>query len=235
MPSARALIPSPMRRSAAVLLGVQVALTGLYALNAHDVRGTRQFDMDGELNVPTWWSAALFILAGLAALGLARCNRITGRAVAPWTLVGIGLLGLSLEEVAAIHEDVGTALGGGSDEVSVWPLAYAPVVVAGTWLLLRAIRELPRPLALIGVSGLACFVAVLGVELSALVSESAVSIAIEENLELLGSGAMFVALASHLVDRFGLIYARRDPFRAPGDREAAARADRPVARSVAGG
>jgi hypothetical protein len=30
-----------------------------------------------------------------------------GRAVAPWTLVGIGLFALSLEDVAGIQEDVG--------------------------------------------------------------------------------------------------------------------------------
>ena len=214
-PSSLARIPRPLRQAALAILGVQAALTALYALNVHDVPGTRQFNMDGELNIPTWWSTALFLVAGLAALGLARCNKLMGRAVAPWTLVGIGLFGLSLEEVAGIHEDVGTALGGGTDEVSVWPLAYAPVAILGVWLLVKAVRDLPRPLALIGIAGLGCYLLVMLVELSALLGGDAVTIAIEENLELLGSGAMFIAVASQLLARFDVVYVRADRAAAP--------------------
>ncbi len=141
MKSALTYIPASLSRAILVLLGMQVLLTALYALNVHDVPGTRQFNMDGELNIPTWWSTSLFLMAGLSAIGLARCNKLLGRAVAPWTLVGIGLFGLSLEEVAAIHEDVGSALGGGSGEVSVWPLAYAPFAILGVWLMVRRIRH----------------------------------------------------------------------------------------------
>jgi hypothetical protein len=208
-------VPPPLRRAALVLIAVQVALTALYALNVHDVPGSRQFDMDGEMNVPTWWSTALFLVAGLAALGLARCNKLLGRAVAPWTLVGIGLFGLSLEEVAGIHEDVGVALGGGADEVSVWPVAYAPFVILGVWLLIKAVRDLPRPLAAIGLAGLISYVLVLAVELSALLGGDAATIAVEENLELLGSGAIFIAVASELSVRFGMVYVRADRAEVP--------------------
>jgi hypothetical protein len=199
-------IPPLVQRAAVVLIAVQILLTALYALNVQDLPGTRQFDMDGELNVPTWWSTALFLLAGLAALGLARCNKLTGRPVAAWTLVGIGLFGLSLEEVAGIHEDVGVALGGGTDEVSVWPLAYAPFAIVGVWLLIKAVRDLPRPFAILGLCGLSCYVLVLGVELSALLGEDAATIAIEENLELLGTGAILIALGSELSNRFGTLF-----------------------------
>jgi len=208
-------IPASLRRVLLVLLGMQVALTVMYALNVHDVPGTRQFNMDGELNIPTWWSTVLFLVAGLAALGLARCNKLMGRAAAPWALVGIGLFGLSLEEVAGIHEDVGTALGGGSAEVSVWPLAYAPFALLGVWLLNKAVRDLPRPLAALGIAGLCCYVAVMGVEVSALFGGDAATIALEENLELLGSGAIFVAVASELVVRFGVVFVRAEPEELP--------------------
>jgi hypothetical protein len=210
MKNALVHIPTSLRRAIVVLLGMQVLLTALYALNVHDVPGTRQFDMDGELNIPTWWSTALFLVAGLAAVGLARCNKLLGRAVAPWTLVGIGLFGLSLEEVAGIHEDVGTALGGGPDEVSVWPIVYAPFAILGVWLLIKAVRDLPRPLAVIGIAGLCSYVLVLAVELSALLGGDAATIAVEENLELLGSGAIFIAVASELVARFGVVFVRAD-------------------------
>ena len=210
MKNASRHVPSPLKRVTLVILGVQAALTALYVLNVHDVPGTRQFDMDGEMNVPTWWSTSLFLVAGLAAVGLGRCNRLLDRAVAPWTLVGIGLFALSLEEVAGIHEDVGTALGGGSGEVSVWPLAYAPFAILGVWLLIKAVRDLPRPLAAIGIGGLCCYVLVMGVELSALVGGDAATIALEENLEMLGSGAIFIAVASELVTRFGVVFVRAD-------------------------
>jgi len=226
-------IPPSLMRVVVVLVGMQIALTALYALNVHDVPGTRQFDMDGELNIPTWWSTSLFLVAGLAALGLARCNRLLGRAVAPWTLVGIGLFGLSLEEVAAIHEDVGTALGGGSGEVSVWPLAYAPFAILGVWLLIKAVRDLPRPLAVIGIGGLCCYVLVMAVELSALLGGDAATIALEENLELLGSGAIFVAVASELVTRFGVVFVRADREELPAADVAAVLAEPPAERVVA--
>jgi hypothetical protein len=203
-------IPAPIKRAAIVLLAVQVLLTLLYALNVRDVPGTRQFDMDGELNVPTWWSASLFLLAALCAIGLARCNKVSGRPVAPWTLVGIGLFALSLEEIAGIHEDVGVALGGGKDEVSVWPLAYAPFAIVGVWLLIKAVRDLPRPLAVLGIAGVCCYVAVLGVELSALLGEDAATLAFEENLELLGTGAILIAVSSELVTRLGTLFVRAE-------------------------
>jgi hypothetical protein len=201
-------IPPLAQRAAVVLIAAQIFLTAMYALNVRDLPGTRQFDMDGELNVPTWWSASLFLVAGLAALGLARCNALTGRPVAPWTLVGIGLFGLSLEEIAGIHEQVGVALGGGTEGVSVWPLAYAPFAVVGVWLLMKAVRDLPRPFAILGICGLSCYVLVLGVELSALLGEDAVTLAIEENLELLGTGAILIALGSELINRFGTLFVR---------------------------
>jgi hypothetical protein len=92
--------------------------------------------------------------------------------------------------------------------VSVWPLAYAPFAVVGVWLLMKAVRDLPRPFAILGICGVSCYVLVLGVELSALLGEDAVTLAIEENLELLGTGAILIALGSELINRFGTLFVR---------------------------
>ena len=35
-----------------------------------------------------------------------------------------------------------TAVGGGADMVSIWPLVYLPFAVVGVWVLLRAVRDL---------------------------------------------------------------------------------------------
>jgi hypothetical protein len=51
-------------------------------------------------------------------------------------------------------------------------------------------------------------VLVMAVELSALLGGDAATIALEENLELLGSGAIFIAVASELVTRFGVVFVR---------------------------
>ncbi len=85
-----------------------------------------------------------------------------------------------------------------------------PVAILGVWLLIKAVRDLPRPLAVIGIAGLCCYVLVMAVELSALLGGDAATIALEENLELLGSGAIFIAVASELVTRFGLVFVRAE-------------------------
>jgi|SRR5680860_189051 len=203
------LVPRPVRTLLGLMLIVQALLSVLYVLRVAGAPGTRQFDMDGELNIPTWWSCTILVTAGLAAILLSRVNRPLGRPTAPWMLVGLGLLALSCEEVASIHEDVGTAVGGGPGNVSVWPLVYAPVAIAGGWLLLRALRDLPRPLALVGIAGLVSYVAVLGAEVLALAAESRLTILVEENLEMLGTALMFTAVASELVTRASALFERR--------------------------
>ena len=55
----------------------------------------------------------------------------------------------------------------------------------------------------------------MGVELSALFGGDAATIALEENLELLGSGAILVAVASELVVRFGVVFVRAVPEELP--------------------
>jgi len=196
------LMPPWVRRTALVMLVVQVALTACYAGYSHGLPGFRQFNMDGELNVPTWWSSFILTTTAFVAFGLWKTSERIGRPGIPWLGVGIGFLGLSLEEVASIHEDVGASAGGGSAHVSIWPLIYSPVLILGLWVLVRAVRDLPRPVAATALLGLVGYVAVIGIELGSLLGESHVTIAIEENLEMLGTGLMLWALAAELATRF---------------------------------
>lgn len=203
-------IPTPFRRLIGLMIAMQGLLSAGYLLHLADAPGTRQFNMDSELNLPTWWSATLLIVAGAAALLLSRVNGVWRRPVVPWLLVGVGLLLISAEEIAGIHEDVGVAVGGGTENVSVWPLVYAPFAIAGVWLLLRAVRDLPRPLAIVGIAGLVAYVCVLGMEVVALAAESSATILIEENLEMLGTGLMLVAVGSALHTRAAPLFVHPD-------------------------
>ncbi len=206
----RAHIPRPVLIGAAVLLLAQVVLSLGYILWVQDVQGGRKFALDAESNLPTWWSEILLVATAFAAWGVAMCNRVLSRSWVPWVLVGVGFLLLSMEEVAAIHEDVGTAAGG-SDMVSIWPVFYLPAAIAGGWVLMRAVRDLPRPLATLSLAGLATFVAVLAIELLALTEESYLTIWLEENLEMLGTGLLLVAISSALVTRAGSMFVAPPP------------------------
>lgn len=209
-------MPRRVRRLGAALIGAQVLLTACYWGFSRGWPGFRQFNMDGELNVPTWWSSLILIATAGACFGLWWTTARLGRRSGQWLAIAIGFLGLSLEEVASIHEDIGSSVGGGSDHVSIWPLLYAPLVVLGIWMLVRAVRDLPRPIATMALLGLVAYVGVLSIELLSLLGESNTTIAIEENLEMLGTGLMLCALASELTTRFLALFpeAARAPERA---------------------
>jgi hypothetical protein len=213
-------LPRWVRRAAGVLLLVQALLTLGYVGFIHGLPATRQFNLDGELNVPTWWSSALLTAAAGAAVGIGLCNSRLGRPVLTWMLIGVGFLGLSMEEVASIHEDVGSTLGGGASHVSIWPVVYLPFVIAGTWLIVRAVRDLPRGLGGLAVVTLIAYAGVMGLELTSLLDEGYVTIAIEENLEMLGTGVMFCCMAAEMSVRLLALFGDPRPSGPPPARRA---------------
>ena len=137
------LFPSWVRLMALLLVAAQIVLTLCYWGYSRGLPGFRQFNMDGENNVPTWWSSLILISTAALCLGLWQTSKRIGRPHVPWLVIAIGFLGLSAEEVASIHEDVGSSVGGGSDQVSIWPLLYSPILFVGVWMLVRAVRDLP--------------------------------------------------------------------------------------------
>ncbi len=64
---------------------------------------TPKFDLDGEMNVPTWYSSALFALCGLLSLRAAAAETEAGRR-RRWRLLGWSFFVCSVDEVAACHE-----------------------------------------------------------------------------------------------------------------------------------
>ncbi len=86
---------------------ITAALVGLHILNlitgAPSWQLERLFDLDGESNLPTWFSSVLWLLASVMAY---QCSELSakGSVKRSWFLVAAGLLFLSIDEVAMIHE-----------------------------------------------------------------------------------------------------------------------------------
>lgn len=96
-----------------VFLVVVLGLLGTLAAFVPDDEGAalglrafrRLFDLDAELNVPTWFSSAvLLIAAGLCAVVAADARAAGGPYVRHWQVLAGLLLVMSLDETAAIHE-----------------------------------------------------------------------------------------------------------------------------------
>jgi hypothetical protein len=94
-------------------------------------RWTELFDLDGEANVPTWFSSVLLL----------RCAMMSAR----WRLPALAAVFavLSLDEVAMIHERAAAAL---MEARVVWPWPWvigAGLVVAALFVLVPSLRAMP--------------------------------------------------------------------------------------------
>ena len=95
----------------------------------------RLLALDSESNVPTWFSTLLIFSCSALAGWYATCCRSAGAPlVLRWRLVAVGLLGLSLDEAAGIHEVAPSALSRagfpGPDRTAFWLLLIAAGAVA---------------------------------------------------------------------------------------------------------
>lgn len=189
-----ATIAVDTRTAVGVLVGTQILLLlahlAAFALtgDAADPRESRQlFDFNQEGSLPTFWSAAVMVLAGLGALRAAGDPGAT----AWWLLLGAGLLWLGVEELLGLHER--TQLATDVD----WPLIYAPMLALGSWAVWSVARSLTSTRRLLLLAGLGCMAVAVGLEV---LSSPAIAIdydlrnVFEENFELAGAG--FVLLAA---------------------------------------
>lgn len=198
-------LPGWARRLGLVLAGVQAVLALAYVARSSGPWGSlpHQLDLNAEGTIGVWWGSALFLATGAVALGIRHLARREGDGGAHWLVVGLGFTGLSLEEVASIHESVGVRVGDtlGADVRLVWPLLYSPLLLLGTWALERVARELDPVLRRGGALALALLVGVIAAEvLSAWVRDTWL-VLLEESAELAGCGVLLLVLATTLVER----------------------------------
>jgi hypothetical protein len=199
----------PVLQTTLVVLGIQFVLNVAYLATfwAGDV--PRPVDFNAEANLTTWWSSLLMLAAGALAAGLYLCERRLRRRSWPLALLSLGLLGLSLEEVAAIHETIGHYANVAS-HVADWTLVYLPAVALGAFVMVHVLVALPRPYSLLVAAGLGSYVVGLGLEMSLVVTDDLASqgrwretaeVLVEENSELLGSALIGSALAGRLTQQ----------------------------------
>lgn len=157
----------------------------------------RLFSLDQEANVPTWFASATLLLAGALALCL-------GRAAGPrerrrWTLVGVLLLMMSLDEAAVMHEMMIKPLRRLFDTPDIlhypWVVPAGIVAVAVALYLLPFVWRLPPPVRWRIILGGALFVsgALLVEAVSGWIEEVRgrdrlyhMTVVLEESLEFLG-------------------------------------------------
>lgn len=162
------------------------------------------FDLDREQNLPTWWSSAKLLAAGLV-LGAAFLLRRGADGTRAWLLAAAAVvaMGLSLDETALLHERLGIIVlpydrreGTLFAEGGAWMMLLVPAAIVGPAVLWRlGLRDYLRaaPVAAVRMGlGLALFVAgAAGVELLRGVSVGAwwhpLQVLLEEGLEFLGA------------------------------------------------
>lgn len=150
--------------------------------------------LDGEANATSWWGSALLLLAALllaaaAAQGATRTRRTC------LGLISAGVVLLSLDETATLHErltGILSAVDGGatSGDSPFWVVIATPVLLLALVSLRRLLPSLPRPVLrelLLALGALLLGAVVLEVVGSALFAEdttgSLLVIGAEEGLE----------------------------------------------------
>lgn len=182
-------------------------------------------NLDGEANLPAWYTSALWITgawycrrAGLVA------RQVTGafREIPYWSAISLGCLILSLDEAASIHEFVGDYLdhqAGGAEgytPVYRWVWAGAGVAILAFAASIRFLLALPRKTAIgLLAAGTVFLLGALGMEtIGSLYAHGTLKswplglnwprqIAIEEMLEMTGIILFSLVVHLHIRDMTG--------------------------------
>lgn len=145
-----------------LFLGATVALAAVGHIAVHalsflfDIKNTpfvgifSFFDMGQESNLPTYISALNLLLAGvLCGIIFSHESKLKNRLSFHWAGLSAGLVLMSIDEAAKIHEGiVGVFLGSVMGQATgifyyVWYIAYIPVVVIIGFLYFPFLRRLP--------------------------------------------------------------------------------------------
>ena len=199
-----------LRTRLALSLAAAIAVMAVLGVIAERSDGLDAFDLDGELNIPAFFSAALL---GAAALAAWRARRTAG-----WTVVFALLFAfMAGDELSGLHEEL-------ADRVGVrWPVLYAPLIVAAGVAWLMAMRSLladRHPAALLlGGGAAAWFVAQL---LEAVQWKDGEHVAgyypmmyAEETLEMAGSALFLLAFVALGAARRGMMSECAPPSASP--------------------
>jgi len=154
------------------------------------------FDLDTEAGFGTWFSAAMLLLAGVLTLIHARrCRPANDPWDRWWSILGYGLVVLSVDEIVGLHEAANS---------DVWFTAYfghwtilgfGVAALAGVALMPFVFRLPRRTLVLLLLAGVVYLAGAIGVEFATISYENADRLntlaynlwnALEEGLEMAG-------------------------------------------------
>jgi hypothetical protein len=199
--------------------GLLILATLLSDLGMTLPRGFGQFDLKLEGNFAAWYSSALLLLAGGAALLIS--VRPAPATVRPtvyrlaWTTTSLVFLGLSVDEMNELHERIGFwfterfgPVPGLTDGYAIfgWVVALLPFIVlfiAGMSAMIHSwirAHHMSRNLAL---AGLWCWIGVLAAEvteaeMARFSMNRSVQGVVEEGLEITGTALFFAAFCEFL-------------------------------------
>jgi hypothetical protein len=169
----------------------------------------RQFDLDAENNVPSWWSSSLMLASAMVLFLFAKADDNRGLFHSKiWLPLAVVFLLLSIDESASFHEalmnPLRTVLGAGGIFYYAWVVpAFLCLALFGL-LILRSFLQLPGNVQFaFALAGTIYVSGALGMELfggwldySGLRMETiySLSIIVEETLEIIGLTLFLLAL-----------------------------------------
>lgn len=171
------------------------------------------FNMDGEGNVPAWFSSGLLMFSSQLLLITAIAERRQGTPWAGWMGLACIFAFLSVDEMAALHERIGRAAGDlagvqGLLHEYAWVAVYIPFTALIGLLYVRFLLRMPRRVRLGMVLAGALYVGgAVGIELAGSPFWAAdvadrgwpyfLMVGVEETLEMLGIWLFILAILTY--------------------------------------
>jgi hypothetical protein len=132
-----------------LLVGHLVGMVFIYVFGHDYVFGlVPLFSLDGEGNIPAWFSAALLFVSAQLLFLTGTAERRAGNPWMGWMGLAFIFAFLAVDELSAFHEKIGWAVG---DRVGAegllheyfWVVVYGPIVAALGVVYLRFLGRLP--------------------------------------------------------------------------------------------
>ena len=170
-------------------------------------------NINGEANLPAWWNGALLMTIGFGAL-VARALETERAARRAWLTVAVAGLGLSLDEIAGLHERLGEPVREIGIEVPTFAwLVPGVIIAAALFTVLVALgRGLPQRTRRWLFLALVCYLfGAIGVEAINGTLRSAdrllyywIGTTVEETIEMVSCIIAIGAIARVIADRWAL-------------------------------
>ena len=135
-----------------LVAGHVVGMVFIHGLGHDHVFGlVPMFSLDGESNLPAWFSGGILAFSALLLLITALAERRRGEPWIGWMGLAVIFAFLSLDEVAVVHERLGWAAGDlagaeGTLQEYAWVAVYLPVVALIGLAYLRFLARLAPPI-----------------------------------------------------------------------------------------